>query len=46
MPTRRALRDAEERGIQNLIVGGRKFSTRTGEVPVVDPDASEEGEDR
>lgn len=45
-PTRRALRDAEQRGVDHLVIGDRKFSTKTGEVPVVssedtEPEASE-----
>lgn len=36
LPTRRALREAERRGIDALVVGGRRFETKTDEIPIVD----------
>lgn len=35
-PSRRAMRDAEKRGVEALVVDGRRYETRTGEIPVVE----------
>ena len=40
-PSRRALREAEKRGVEALVVDGRRYETGTGEIPVV-PDAPED----
>ena len=34
-PSRRAMRDAEKRGVEALVVDGRRYETRTGEIPMV-----------
>lgn len=36
-PTRSALRDAQKRGIDRLVVGGKAFDTDTGAIPVAAP---------
>ncbi|WRS30167.1 hypothetical protein U6G28_00285 [Actinomycetaceae bacterium MB13-C1-2] len=37
-PTRRALREAEMRGVDTLVVGERRFSTKTGQIPKISLD--------
>lgn len=36
-PTRSALRDAQKRGVDRLVVGGKAFDTDTGAIPVAAP---------
>ena len=44
-PSRRAMRDAEKRGVEALVVDGRRYETRTGEIPMVG-NASEDAQKR
>lgn len=37
-PTRRALREAEKRGVDALVVGDRRFATKTGQIPKISLD--------
>ncbi len=41
-PTRRALREAEMRGVDTLVVGERRFSTKTGQIPKISLDDAED----
>lgn len=40
-PTRRALREAQARGIETLVIEGQEFSTTTGSIPVTEQVADE-----
>lgn len=40
-PTRRALREAERRGVDTLVVGDRRFDTKTGAIPIISLDETD-----
>ncbi len=44
-PTRRALREAEKRGVDAVVVGERRFETRTGQIPKIAIEGTENIED-